>query len=183
MKIHPVLLGMLLSALPLPAAQSDRRVVAPCELTTASLMPSGGMNSVPGREFSIRVSNDSPRTVAIPRTPDFGWRVESYLKGRWHLKAEGGPTRRLSPTDPHIVVTGKAKDQPLVEIAPAHGETMLVSLPEVEKALQPEEPFSQYRLTLYWAASAELAATNPKVLPCALAAEWEVRVRKLPPPK
>lgn len=183
MRIHLALLGLLVFALPLSAQQSARRVVAPCELTTAVVIPSGKESSTQGREFAIRVTNSSPRAVALPRSPNFGWRVESLHGREWRFKAEGGPVRRISAKDPHIVVSGSDENLPLVEIAPTHRETFFVYLPEAEKALQPDNQISHFKLTLYWAAPAALAKTNPAVLPCALAPEWIVDVQKLPPPK
>lgn len=183
MKTSLALLGLLLCALPVSAENAGRRVVAACELTTATVIPSGKESDTQGREFAIRVTNNSPRTVAMPKSPSFGWRVESLNGREWSFKAESGPVRRISAKDPHIVVSGPSQNLPLVEIAPAHGETFFVYLPEAEKALQPDRQFSHFKLTLFWAAPPELAKANPTVLPCALAAEWVVDVQKLPPPK
>jgi hypothetical protein len=183
MKTSLALLGMLLCALPLSAENAGRRVVAACELTTATVVPSGRESGTQGREFAIRVTNSSPRTVVLPRSPQFGWRVDTQRRKDWLLKAEGGAIHRFSAKDPHVVVSGQPENLPLIEIAPAHGETFLLYLPEVEKALQPDSQFSHYKLTLYWAADAGLARANPSVLPCALAAEWIVDVQRLPPPK
>jgi hypothetical protein len=152
-------------------------------LTTAAVIPSGKESDTQGREFAIRVTNSSPRTVAVPRTPDFGWRVETQHKKDWRFKAEGGPVRRVSAADTHIVVSGSPDSTPLLEIPPAHGETFFVYLPGAEKALLPDRPFSTFKLTLYWAASSELAKSTPNILPCALAPEWVVNVQQLPPPK
>jgi hypothetical protein len=183
MKTSLALLGLLLCALPLSAQNAGRRVVAACELTTATIIPSGKESSAQGHEFAIRVTNSSPRTVALPRSPNFGWRVESLRGREWRFKTEGGPVRRISAKDPHIVVSGPSQNLPLVEIAPAHGETFFVYLPEADKAFQPDAQISHFKLTLYWAAPAALAKANPTVLPCSLAAEWIVDVQKLPPPK
>jgi hypothetical protein len=183
MKTSLALLGMLLCALPVSAENAGRRVVAACELTTATVVPSGRESGTQGRELAIRVTNSSPRTVALPRSPQFGWRVDTLRRKNWLVKAEGGAVHRVSAKDPHVLVSGQPENLPLVEIAPAHGETFLLSLPAVEKALQPDSQFSHYKLTLYWAADAELAKANPSVLPCALAAEWIVDVQRLPPPK
>jgi hypothetical protein len=174
---------MILCALPLSAENAGRRVVAACELTTATVIPSGRESGAQGREFAIRVTNSSPRTVALPRSPQFGWRVDTLRRNDWLLKTEGGAVHRVSSKDPHVVAYDQPENLPLVEIAPAHGETFLLYLPAVEKALQPDSQFSHYKLTLYWAADAELAKANPSVLPCALAAEWIVDVQRLPPPK
>jgi len=183
MKTSLALLGMLLCALPLSAENAGRRVVAPCELTTATVVLSGRESDAQGSEFAIRVTNSSPRIVALPRSPEFGWSVDTLRKKDWLLKAEGGAVHRVSAKDPHVIASGQVENLPLVEIAPAHGETFLLYLPAVEKALQPDSQFSHYKLTLYWAADAELARIHPSVLPCALAAEWVVDVQRLPPPK
>jgi hypothetical protein len=183
MKTSLALLGLILCALPLSAENAGRRVVAACELTTATVIPSGKESTTQGREFAIRVTNSSPRTVALPRSPDFSWRVESLRGREWRFKAEGGPVRRINAKDPHVVVSSPSENLPLVEIAPAHGETFLVYLLEAEKALQPDAQISHFKLTLYWAAPAALAKINPTVLPCALAPEWIVDVQKLQPPK
>jgi hypothetical protein len=183
MRTHLALLGLFVFALPLSAQKSARRVVAPCELTTAVVVPSGKLSATLGREFAIRVTNSSPRTIAMPRSPNFGWRVETLHKKDWRLKAEGGPVRRVSAADPHLVVSGNPESAPLLQIAPAHGETFLVFLPEADKALQPDQPLSTFKLSLYWAASAEVAKSNPAILPCALAPEWIVNLQKLPAPK
>lgn len=185
MKTSLAVMGLVLCSLPLPAQNAGRRVVAACELTTATVIPSGKENAQ-GRELAIRVTNNSPRTVAMPRSPDFGWRVESLHKWDWRFKAEGGPVRRISTKDAHIVASGKAaSSQPekLLEITPGSGETFFISLPDAENALQPDSQYSHYKLTLYWAADAGLAKSFPMVLPCGLAAQWIVDVQKLPPPK
>jgi hypothetical protein len=185
MKTSLALLGVLLCTLPLSAHDAGRRVVAACELTTATVIPSGRENSAKDREYAIRVTNSSPRAVALPRSPNFGWRVESLRKKDWRFKAEGGPVRRISADDPHIVVSKglSGQSENMVEIAPTHGETFLVYLPEVDKALQSDSQFSHYKLTLYWAASQELAKVTPTALPCGLTAEWIIDVQRMPPPK
>ena len=172
-----------MSALPLFAAQGERRVVAPCELTTAAAITAGKVSETKGHEFTVRVSNNSKHAVALPRSPVFGWRVETLHKRDWRLKAEGGPVRRVSTTDEHIVATGHPPSLPLVEISPGGWRDFDVLLPEAEPALQPEGQRSTLKLTIYWAASADLAQSNRAVPPCALTPEWVVSMQKLPPPQ
>lgn len=184
MKTQLVWLGVVLFALPLGAQQAERRVVVPCLLTTSTVTISGAQNEAGSREFAVRVFNNSARTIAMPRTPVFGWRVEYREHGQWRFKAEGGPVRRVSPKDEeHIVALGNSDAGPMLEIAPAHSADFYTYLAGSEKALQPEHLLNHYRLTLYWAASAALVRSNRKVPPCALAPEWEVDMQKLPPPK
>jgi hypothetical protein len=183
MRTRFALLGLLVFALPLFAEQGERRVVAPCELTTAAAITTGKVSETKGHEFTIRVSNNSKRTIALPRSPVFGWRVETLHKKDWRLKAEGGPVRRISATDEHIVATGHPESLPLVEISPGGWRDFDVFLPEAEPALRPESRRSTFKLTIYWAASADLAQSNRSVPPCALAPEWVVSMQKLPTPR
>jgi hypothetical protein len=183
MKLSLALLGLLVCAQPLLAENAQRRVVAACELTTASVIPSGKESKSQGREFAIRVNNNSQRTIAVPRSPVFGWRVETRVKRDWQFKGEGGPVRRISAKDEHIVATGDAQNTPLIEIPPDGSADFFVFLPDVEKALHSDTQFATFRLTLYWAAPAALAKSNPAVLPCALAAQWQMGLLNLPPPR
>lgn len=177
MRTHLALFALALCALPLMADNGPRRVVAPCELTTAAVVPSGLGSDTGGREFAVRVFNNSPRAITLPRNPVFGWRVDTRHKDSWKLKAQGGPAHTIIPTDPHVVVFGNSETGPLVEIAPAHSADFRAFLPEAEKALVPDSQVSTFRLTLYWAASAEFAGANPAVPPCALSPEWVVTAR------
>jgi len=183
MKTSWAVLGLLLCALPLLAESDQRRIVASCELTTASVIPSGKEDKAQGREFAIRVNNNSPRAIAIPQSPIFGWRVEILDKKGWQLKAEGGPVRRVSAKDEHIVVLGNPQNAPLLEIPPAEAADFFVFLPEAEKALHSDQQTATFRLTLYWAAPAALTKSNPAVPLCALAPEWKLGVQNLPLPK
>jgi hypothetical protein len=105
----PSFLTFLLLALPLAAqapqagaAPGPRRVVAPCELTSASLGPSGEDSPSQGRGFAIHIMNGSMVPIVLPAYPEFGWRVETLEKKGWKLKSEGGPVRRVRDTDPHL---------------------------------------------------------------------------------
>jgi hypothetical protein len=172
MKIPLALLGLTLCTLPLLAQSATRRVVAPCELLTSSLTPAGGENPNKDREFIILVQNNSTRPVAIPHSPQFGWRVDVAKKNGWKLKAEGGPVRRASATDAHIIVTGVSGAAPMVEIPPTHAQSFSADLPEAAQAFHPSHRgHSTLRLTLYWAASPELARLYPAVPVCGLAPE------------
>jgi hypothetical protein len=177
------LLALALCALPLLAQKAERRVLAPCALTTASVTISGKDSKTEGRQYVVRVFNKSTRTVAFPRTPVFGWRVEILERKAWRLKAEGGPAFRVknvSTGDPHIEVVGDQSTASLVEIPAAHSEDFYTFLPEADKVLQPGDQPSTLKLTLYWAASAELAQTNHAIPVCALQPEWVVSLQKLP---
>jgi hypothetical protein len=190
----------LLAQTPAPApaagaasvAANPRRVVAPCELTSTALGLSGEESPSQGRGFSLHVVNESARTLALPRSPDFGWRVETREKSGWKLKAEGGPVRRVNATDVHLVVSSvsdrRAIREPvpvgsqeastdMVEIAPARAQDFRFFLPEADPALRPEARLTTLKLTVYWAAPAGLAQNNRAVPACALAAEWVVTMR------
>jgi hypothetical protein len=169
MRTPLLLLGLALCALPLFAQQPARRVVAPCELTTASLTVSDQVDGA--RQFGVLVRNQSTRTIALPRSPVFGWRVEVQSASGWKLKAEGGPVRRISAGDSHIVVSGPSGSAPMVEIPPAHSQLFSADLPEAVQALHASSGVSTLRLTLYWAAPGELALRNPALPVCALAPE------------
>jgi len=178
MKTSLALLGLALCALPLLAEQPARRVVAPCELTMSSLTPAGGQSPKKDREFVVMVVNESPRTLAIPRTPVFGWRVDvqtGKVAHSWKLKAQGGPVRRISVTDPHVLVTAPSGAEPMVEVLPTHSASFIADLPEAAAAFHPSRRGnSSMRLTLYWAASADLAKRVPDVPVCGLAPELTV---------
>jgi hypothetical protein len=160
------------------AQQPARRVVAPCELTMSSLTPAGGESPDKDHKFIVLVVNDSPRTLAIPRSPVFGWRVDvqsGKVAHSWKLKAQGGPVRRASATDPHIVVAAPSGSEPMVEILPTHSASFIADLPEAAQAFHPSRHgTSSLRLTLYWAASADLAKRVPAVPVCGLAPELTV---------
>jgi hypothetical protein len=172
MKIPLALLGLVLCALPLLAQRPARRVVAPCELMTSSMTPAGGDKPTKDSEFIILVQNNSARAIALPRSPLFGWRVDARTMRGWKLKAQGGPVRSASATDPHIVVIGPSGSAPMLEIPPAHSQSFSADLPEAAQAFHPSRHGrSTLRLTLYWAASAELARLNPAAPVCGLAPE------------
>lgn len=182
MKTPLTLLALVLCALPLLAQNAERRVVAPCELITATVVASGKQTEAEGREFGVRVFNHSARTIVLPASPVFGWRVESLDKKGWRLKAEGGPVRRVSAKDEHIVVIGHPESTSLVEIPPNRSGDFYVFLPDAAKALQPDSSASTLKLTLYWAAPAAFAQSNSAFPACALAPQWVLKVQKLPPP-
>jgi hypothetical protein len=183
MRTPLALLALLACALPLFAQNDQRRVVAPCELTSASVIPSGKRSESQGREFAVRVNNNSARPIALPRSPIFGWRVETLEKKVWRLKAEGGPVRRVNAKDEHIVVLGNPENAPLIEISPTRSKDFYTFMPEADKALHSEKQIATFKLTFYWAAPAALAKSNSAVPLCALAPEWEVGMQNLSPPK
>jgi hypothetical protein len=185
MKTPFALLGLVVCALPLLASQTERRVAAPCELTTASVIASGKETEAAGREFAVRVINNSPQTIALPSSPAFGWRVESLERGTWRLQAEGGPVRRVhsgNEQDGHVVVIGDPASAPLLQIAPGLFKDFYTFLPEAAPALRPEATNSTLKLTLLWAAPAALVLSNHAVPLCALAPEFVLKLQKLPPP-
>ena len=169
MRTPTALLGLVVCALPLLASQTERRVAAPCELTTASVIASGKETEAAGREFAVRVINHSPQTIALPNSPVFGWRVESLERGAWRLQAEGGPVRRVHPGNEHIAVIGDPASAPLLEIPPGLFKDFYTYLPEAAPALRPEAPNSTLKLTLLWAAPTALVLSNHAVPLCALA--------------
>lgn len=184
------LLGLVVCALPLFAQQAERHVVAPCKLTKALLIASGKESAIEGQEFSVRVVNNSKLTIALPRSPVFGWRVETLDKKVWRIKAEGGPVLRVknrrNENDPHIVVIeNSAPPSALLEIPPAHSEDFYTFVPEAEKALRPEGEghLSTFKLTLYMAATAKSAQPSSAIPLCALAPEWIVTTQKPALPK
>jgi hypothetical protein len=170
---------------PAPAAGAvavaayPRRILAPCELTSATLSLTGEENPDQGRGFALHVMNRSARTLAMPSTPDFGWRVETLEKKGWTLMAEGGPVRRVSSSDPHLAVASQSVSGPMLQIAPTQSQNFRFFLPSADAALRPEARLlTTLRLTVYWAASAELAQSNRDVPPCAVAAEWIVTLQR-----
>jgi hypothetical protein len=183
MRTPLALLALVVCALPLLAQKAERRVVAPCELIAASLSTTGRENAAEGREFAIRVTNKSTRTIALPRSPVFGWRVETQDKNAWRFKAEGGPVHRVNAKDEHIVAFGNPADAQMMEIAPARSADFYTFLPGTEKALQPESQLSTLKLTVYWAASAALTQSNRAVPSCALASEWVITMQRPALPK
>jgi hypothetical protein len=183
MRTSRTLLGLILCALPLLAGTAERRVAVPCERTTATVIASGKETEAEGRQFAVRVINHSDQTIAMPRSPIFGWRVESLEKGVWRAKAEGGPVRRVKPKDDldkHVVAIGGEATTPLTEISPERSEDFFVFLPEAAQALRPQDATSTLKLTLFWAASAALARSNHAVPLCAIAPEWVLKIQKLP---
>ncbi|MGC2211050.1 MAG: hypothetical protein WA532_13160 [Candidatus Korobacteraceae bacterium] len=112
------------------SAASPRRVAAPCQLTSAQLGLSGEESPDQGRGYSFQVANNSTRTIAMPGTPGFGWRVETLQKNGWKLKAEGGPVRLVTTsgrTDPHVAVTGGSASDSMVQIRPPTPSTTAFS--------------------------------------------------------
>lgn len=154
-------------------------MVATCQLTTATIVPYPEERGDGAPRFAMRISNDSNRVIALPASPQWGWRVDVWEKGDWRVRKEAGPVRRISDKDEHIVVTGESGGTPLVEIGPGHRDTLFVKEPALTQALQPDKQFSRLRLTLYWAPSEQFAAQHREVLPCALAAAWVVDAQKL----
>src|SRR6266540_6188134 len=156
-----VAICVLLLALPLAAqapgaAPGTRRVVAPCELTSASLGPSGEDSPTEGRGFAIHIMNGSTTPIILPAYPEFGWRVETLEKKGWKLKSEGGPVRRVRQTDPHLAIVGQSGVGPMVQIAPDFARDYRFFLPEADQALRHEGKLTTLRLSVYWAASAEM---------------------------
>jgi hypothetical protein len=183
MRTQLALLGLLALALPLLAGTGERRVVAPCELTTANAIITGKISKTEGHEYTVRVVNNSTRTIAMPSSPVFGWRVDTLHKREWHLKAEGGPVRRISATDDHIVAIGHPANLALVEITPGGSRDYDIFLPEAEPALQSEGQRTTLKLTILWAAPSDPSQGNPALPPCGLAPEWVVSRQKLVPQK
>jgi hypothetical protein len=178
----PSLLAVVIFALPL-LAQPARRVAAPCQLASASLSLSGEESPERGRGYVFQVTNHSPRPLAMPSSPDFGWRVDTWRKSDWKLKAEGGPVRLLTSSgtsDPHMAVTGPSGSGPLFQIAPSVAHDFSFFLPEAEAALRPDPdpkvPVTTLKLTVFWAAPAALVQSDHSVPPCALSAEWVVKM-------
>jgi hypothetical protein len=161
---------------------SARRVTAPCQLTSAQLGLSGEESPDKGRGYSIQVANHSARTIAMPATPGLGWRVDTLVKDSWKLKAEGGPVRLLTTsglTDPHMAVTGPSASDALVQIPPGQAFDFDFFLPEAEAALRPDPGalLTTLKLSVYWAAPANLVQQNREVPLCSLAAQWDVKIQ------
>ncbi len=119
----------------------------------------------------------------MPGTPGFGWRVETLQKNGWKLKAEGGPVRLLTTSgrsDPHVAVTGSPPPVAMVRIAPTHAFDFSFFLPGAEAALRPDPGvmLTTLKLTVYWAAPANLAQSNRDVPLCSLSGEWDVKIRR-----
>ena len=172
----------ILCAAPLFAASDAtstiRGVVAPCQRTTAQLTVSAGSATQP-RQYTVSVANLSSRPIRIPRSPIFGWRIETRERGGWRLKAEGGPIRRLG--DAHFAVVADTQNgSDLLEVAPAATIHWMHSIPELDPLLVPDQPTATIRLTLLWAPSPALIRSNRTVPPCALAPEWVAAMQKSP---
>jgi hypothetical protein len=172
-------LAWLLCALPLVAESTAPRIVVACEQTSALLEVSASTRAEP-REYTVSVTNQSSRAILVPRSPIFGWRIESEEAHGWRLKAEGGPVRRINAKDEHLAVTGETQEgSELVEIAPSATYRWKSSLPQVDPLLLPaSEQSATLKLTLFWAAPPGLVRSNRAVPPCALAPEWTVTVQK-----
>ena len=155
----------------------SRRVVAPCELTSASLGPSGEQSPTEGRGFAIHIMNGSALPIVLPAYPEFGWRVETLEDNHWKLKSEGGPVRRVRDSDLHLAIVGPSGTGPMVTIAPDFARDYLFFLPEADQALRHEGKLTTFRLSVYWAASAEMQRSSPATLACAIAADWTIRIR------
>jgi hypothetical protein len=177
----PCLLAIALCALPL-SAQPQRRVAAPCQLASSQLGLSGEESPGQGRGYSFQVVNNSTRTITLPGSPDFGWRVETLQKNGWKLKAEGGPVRLVTTSgrsDPHVAVTGQSASGSMVQIAPTHAFDFSFFLPGAEAALRPDPGvmLTSLKLTVYWAAPANLVQSNREVPLCSLSGEWDVKIQ------
>jgi len=185
----PCLLAIALCSLPLSAqrpapaaASSPRRVAAPCQFASGQLSLSGEDSPDKGRGYSFQVANNSTRAIAVPTAPAFGWRVETLQKHGWKLKAEGGPVRLLTTTgrsDPHVAVTGPSSADSVLRIAPTHAFDFSFFLPEAEAALRPDPGvmLTSLRLTVYWAAPADLVQSDPDVPLCSLSGQWDVKIQ------
>ena len=158
-------------------AQGVRRVFAPCELTSASLGPSGEQSPTEGRGFAIHIMNGSATPIALPAYPEFGWRVETLEGSHWKLKSEGGPVRRVHDDDPHLAIVGQSGTGPMVQIAPDFARDYMFFLPEADKVLRHEGKLTTLRLSVFWAASAEMQRGSPAPLACAIAADWTISIR------
>ena len=161
-------------------APAVRRVVAPCELTSASLGPSGEQSPTEGRGFAIHIMNGSSTPITMPSYPEFGWRVERLEGSHWKLKSEGGPVRRVRDDDPHLAIVGQSGTGPMVEIAPDFARDYRFFLPEADQALRHEGKLTTLRLSVYWAASAGMQHGSRAPLACAIAADWTIRIRPNP---
>ena len=159
------------------AAPVSRRVVAPCELTSASLGPSGEESATEGRGFAVHIMNGSPMPIVLPSYPEFGWRLETLENKRWKLKSEGGPIRRVRASDPHLAIVGQSGSGPMVQVAPKFARDYRFFLPEASQALRHAGKLTTFRLSVYWAASAEMQSSNPAPLACGLAADWTISIR------
>lgn len=182
----PCLLAIALCALPLaaqsPAPASPRRVAAPCQLASGQLGLSGEESPDQGRGYSFQVANNSSRTIALPGSPDFGWRVETLQKDGWKLKAEGGTVRLVTTSgrsDPHVAVTGQSTPGTMVRIAPTHAFDFNFFLPGAEAALRPDPGvmLTTLRLTVFWAAPANLVRSNREVPLCSVSGQWDVKIQ------
>jgi hypothetical protein len=177
-----LLLALSLWALPLLAQSPAPRVAARCEQATSYVLLSGRSNGIDGREFAVRINNTSNHPIALPRNIEFGWAVDlqdSKNKKKWEPKAAGGPAHRVSLHDTHLVSGPAPANTPLDELAPDHSKEYRIYLPEAEKALQVSaNGVSVIKLTLYWAASAELLQSNHQVLACGVAPEWIATVQR-----
>jgi hypothetical protein len=171
------------AALPDPApASAPRRVAAPCQFASATLSLSSEESPGQGRGYSIQVANNSKRILAMPSSPALGWRVDTLVKNTWKLKAEGGPVRLLTTSgrsDPHMAVTGQSASGPMVQIPPTHAHDFDFFLPDAEPALRLDPGLKEatFKLTVYWAAPADLAQSNPDVPACALSGDWVVKMQ------
>jgi hypothetical protein len=214
MRMHS-LLGVLLCTLPLlaqpPARPAGSRVVAPCELVSAALGLSSDDSPEQGRGYAIHVMNHSSRPLVLPRSPIFGWRIETLEKKNWKLQAEGGPVRRVSSQDEHIIALAPAAGSEaipasapaagsaalpasapaapapaagsaalpvavpdLMVIQPAQSADFRFHLPQAEPEIRPGSGLTTLKLSVYWAASAEMAQSNRTLPPCAIQADWVV---------
>lgn len=185
----PCLLAIVLCALPLAAQSpapassgSQRRVAAPCQFVSGQLSLSAEDSPDKGRGYSFQVVNNSKRTIAISAKPDFGWRVETLEKHGWKLKAEGGPVRLLTTSgrsDPHVAVTGPSSSHSVLQIAPTHGFDFSFYLPDAEAALRPDPGvmLTSLKLTVYWAAPADLVQQNRDVPLCSVSGQWDVKIQ------
>jgi hypothetical protein len=82
--------------------------------------------------------------------------------------------RRIRKGDAHIVATSQSGDEATFEIPPAHNHLFTLDMPDAAKAFHSSGGAATLRLTLYWAASADLAKRVPDVPVCGLAPELTV---------
>jgi hypothetical protein len=180
MRILPSLAGLalVLCGFPLAGQGQARHIVAACNSVTASMGPSAEDSPEQGRGFGIHIENSSTLPLLLPTYPEFGWRVETLRGNSWKLKAEGGPLRRVgSPDDPKLAIVGATGSGPMVEVAPGFARMYRFHLPEADQALRHEGRLTTLRLSVYWAPSPQMQQATPPATPCAVTADWTLRIR------
>jgi hypothetical protein len=68
----------------------------------------------------------------------------------------------------------------MVEIAPEFARDYHFYLPQADQALRHDGKLTTFRLSVYWAASAEMQRGSPAPLACAIAADWTISIRPNP---